>query len=143
MLDNSLDLTHAFDTTLTIVNNTDMEVAQKELLREQINFLKKKKIIRFDADVAKDLDYTKGAVSEMLSLTSNKPVTYAFEQKFKEYYGKHFENTPVTETSDIRELKAIVEVLKQTCVEILSKTTGKSGALIAAELDEAIKIKLQ
>jgi hypothetical protein len=119
----------------------DNLLSDKKRVRDQILTLKKKGIIKYDSDLAKEMDYSKGAISEMLSEKSPKPVTYAFSQKFKEKFGKYLGEKP--ERSELSDLKAEVSVLRQTLIELLAKSNKKSQALIAAELDKAVKMKIK
>jgi|GEM_PF-6276270 len=111
----------------------------KEVIRDAILALKAKKIIKFDSDVAAALGYSRGAISEILNPDSGKPVTYAFKQKFKEKFGKYLSDMP--QENEMEYLKAWLDVLKDTCVSLLSISTGKTHALISAELEEAVRLK--
>ncbi len=110
----------------------------KTEILDAVHKLKKKGIIKFDSDIAKELDYSRGAVSEILSLKSGKPVTFSFLHKFKQHYGPYLEEDGKGGEEDkLRDLIAEVEVLKQTIVSMKAQITGKEPALILAELEEA------
>jgi hypothetical protein len=100
---------------------------QKQRIKEAVAYLKSRGIIRFDSQIARALGYTKGAVSEILSPTSEKPVTYSFEQKFYEEYGKHL---GVKEKDDdrIKALEDKIENLQRVYGSLtaqLSKIKGR------------------
>lgn len=125
------------------VNITKM-MPDKETLTDQINYLKKKKIIKTDADVARALNYTRGALSEMKSHTSGKPVTYAFTQKFKEHFGKHLIGyVPEEEVDILTALEIRVKVLQEEIVGVLHQLTGKQLSTISSEIDTTVKISMQ
>lgn len=116
-------------------------MTDKESIRDEINYLKSKRIIKFDSEIAKDLGYSRGAVSEILSLNSTKPVTYAFAQKFKEKYGKYLRKQPPPDKLQV--LEAEIKVLKQIVVSLSEQVTGKVPDTIIKEIDNAVKMVLK
>lgn len=113
-------------------------IKDKKAVRKQINILKTKGIIKYDSDLARDLGYSKGAISELLSLKTQKPITNFFLNKFKTFY--KLEDQP--QPSELDRLKAEIKVLKQSYITLISKSSKKDPSLIAAEMEEAVRLLL-
>jgi len=64
-------------------------MTEKEKIRDEIAWLKRKGVIRFDKQIAQALHYTPATISEMLSPTSDVPVSRFFKDKFYNAYGRH------------------------------------------------------
>lgn len=120
----------------------------KRYIKDSVELLKRKGIIQYDSDIAKELRYSRGAVSELLNPHSGKPMTYPFMKKFKDAYGKYLDELRDSEENDlsshveerISTLEAQMRVLKESLVAIISESKGKHPALVSAELDEAVRI---
>ena len=97
-------------------------MSDKELINDYIHTLKKKGIIRFDKDIAEDLGYSRGAVSEIINLASAKPVTYTFLQKFKEKYGKHLKIKHDRSLEEkVSKIESDIAELKKSIIELRAK----------------------
>lgn len=87
-----------------------MDIQYGKEINDAFAKLKIAKVIKYDADVSRDLNFSKSAISEFLK--GNRDVSESFVNKFNEYYkqyGVQIEDSSRNVVANFRETKATYE----------------------------------
>ena len=104
----------------------------KKQIIQEINALIASGVVKNVAQICRDLDYSRGAVSQMLNLSSDKPISETFVLKLRNKYRK-------PELPQENDLKRTVDVLIDMVAQLVSQQSGRLISLVKADIQEAIK----
>lgn len=98
-------------------------------------------VVKNHSDLAKQIGYAKGSISQMLNPESDKNISELFIMKLHKMYP---DSKPIkVKDNSLLELQASQNVIFETLAQLISQQTGRNISLIISELKQAVELKMQ